>query len=256
MKSKNITFKNRDGISLSARIDEPDSGEIRSTLLFAHCFTCGKNLKALGHISRAITDLGIGMFRFDFTGLGQSDGDFADSTFSSDVQDLVAAAEFMDENWVAPTILMGHSLGGAAVLQAASKIKSSKAICTIGSPCNPQHVQHLISGSMDKILEKGMAEVNLAGRKFNIKKAFIDDLNEQRMDNLIKNLNKALLIFHSPVDETVSIDNAAHIYKLARHPKSFVSLDNADHLLTKAEDSEYTGKVAAAWAERYFFHTD
>jgi len=252
MNSKNITFKNKNGLSLSARIDEPDSGEVRSTLLFAHCFTCGKNLKALGHISRALTDLGIGVFRFDFTGLGQSEGDFSDSTFSGDVQDLVSAAKYMGKNWMAPSILMGHSLGGAAVLQAASKINSSKAICTIGSPCSPQHVQHLMSESLDEIQEKGEAEVSLAGRKFKIKKTFIDDLDEQRMDNLIKNLNKALLIFHSPVDETVSIDNAAHIYKLARHPKSFISLDDADHLLSKAEDADYIGKVTAAWAERYF----
>lgn len=252
MKSKRITFTGSSGIELSARFDTPDSGECRATLLFAHCFTCSKNLNAVGHITRALTDRGIGVFRFDFTGLGQSGGDFADSTFSSDVQDLVAAADFMKQEYQAPGIIMGHSLGGAAVLQAAGKIDSVKAVCTVGAPCNPAHVQHLMEHKISEIEEKGEAIVVLAGRKFSIKKQFLDDLNEQVMDDIIANLGKALLVFHSPVDATVSVENAAHIFQAARHPKSFVSLDNADHLLTRQADASYAGEVTAAWAARYF----
>lgn len=248
MKSKRITFPGSSGIQLSARFDTPDSGTCRGTLLFAHCFTCSKNLNAVGHITRALTDRGIGVFRFDFTGLGQSEGDFADSTFSTDVQDLVAAAGFMKQEYQAPGIIMGHSLGGAAVLQAAGKIDSVKAVCTIGAPCNPSHVQHLMEHKISEIEEKGEASVVLAGRKFKVKKQFLDDLREQVMDDIIASLGKALLIFHSPVDDTVSIDNAAHIFKAARHPKSFVSLDDADHLLTRSADASYVGEVAAAWA--------
>jgi pimeloyl-ACP methyl ester carboxylesterase len=192
------------------------------------------------------------VFRFDFTGLGQSEGDFADTTFSTDVKDLVLAADFMGSEWKSPSILMGHSLGGAAVLQAAGQISSARAVTTIGSPCNPSHVQKHMSQKIDEIESKGEATVTLAGRPFRIKKAFLDDLSGHVMDNIIGNLGKALLIFHSPVDETVGIDNAAHIYKMARHPKSFVSLDDADHLLTDERDAGYVGRVTAAWAERYF----
>ena len=252
MKSKNITFKSSQGHMLSARMDLPDSGECRTAVLFAHCFTCSKNLNAVGHISRALADRGVGVFRFDFTGLGQSEGDFSDSRFSTDIDDLVAAAAFMEQEWKAPAILMGHSLGGAAVLQAAGRIASVKAVATIGSPCNPQNVQRHMSEQIDEIEEKGEATVTLAGRPFKIKKQFLDDLREQVMDDIIRNLGKALLIFHSPVDKTVGIDNAAHIYKLARHPKSFVSLDDADHLLTDDKDATYVGNVTAVWAERYF----
>jgi esterase/lipase len=252
MKNKTVEFKNSQGLKLSARMDQPESGKCRSTVLFAHCFTCSKNLKAVGHISKALVEKGIGVFRFDFTGLGQSEGDFSDSTFSTDIKDLVAAADYMKENWISPGILMGHSLGGAAVLQAANRINSVNAVATIGSPCNPQHVQHLMKEKMDEIEEKGEATVTLAGRPFKIRKQFLDDLQEQVMDEYIRSLGKALMIYHSPVDNTVSIDNAAHIYKLARHPKSFVSLDNADHLLTNEDDARYVGSVTAAWAERYF----
>ncbi len=252
MKSENIKFEGSQGLKLSARMDLPDSGKCRTSVLFAHCFTCSKNLKAVGHISRALTDHEIGVFRFDFTGLGQSEGDFSESTFSTDVKDLVAAANFMKQEWQAPTILMGHSLGGAAVLQAARRIDSARAVTTIGSPCNPKHVKRHMETQVEEIERTGEATVRLAGRPFKIKKEFLDDLEEQTMDEIIQNLNKALLIFHSPIDETVHIDNAAHIYKLARHPKSFISLDNADHLLTNESDAKYVGSVTAAWAERYF----
>lgn len=252
MQSTRISFPGGSGATLSARFDRPDSGECTATLLFAHCFTCSKNLNAVGHISRALTDRGIGVFRFDFTGLGQSEGDFADSTFSSDVQDLVAAAAFMKREYQAPALLMGHSLGGAAVLQAAAQINSVKAVCTVGAPCSPAHVQHLMEHKISEIEAEGEATVVLAGRKFRVKKQFLDDLREHIMDDIIAGLGKALLVFHSPVDGTVSIDNAAHIFKAARHPKSFVSLDDADHLLTRAADASYVGEVAAAWAARYF----
>ncbi len=252
MKSKNIEFQGSSGVNLAARIDMPDSEKPTATLLFAHCFTCNKNLKAVGHITRALTRQDIGVFRFDFTGLGESEGDFAESTFSTDVADLVAAAKYMKQEWIAPSIIMGHSLGGAAALQAAAQIDSTQAVCTVGSPCNPQHVEHLLSDKKEEIERKGEANVVLAGRPFKIKKKFLDDLDQQVMDGVIQNLNRALLIFHSPVDQTVSIDNAAHIYKMARHPKSFVSLDDADHLLMKEEDAVYVGEVTTAWASRYF----
>lgn len=251
MASKKITFTGSRGESLAARIDEPDEGSIRGSVLFAHCFTCSKNLKAIGNISRALTDSGMGVFRFDFTGLGESEGDFADTNFSSNVEDLRAAADYMEAEWKAPSILMGHSLGGAAVLQAAAGMKSVEAVATIGAPCNPEHVAHLLVDKKEEIERKGEARVRLAGREFTIRKQFLDDLEEQVMDEVIRGLDRALLIFHSPVDRTVGIDNAAHIYKLARHPKSFISLDDADHLLSDDRDASYVGSVTAAWADRY-----
>ncbi|MDR9418060.1 alpha/beta hydrolase family protein [Gracilimonas sp.] len=251
MKSKKVEFEGSQGEKLSARIDEPDEGVKKGAVLFAHCFTCSKNLKAVGRISDALTDQGMGVFRFDFTGLGESEGDFADTNFSSNVEDLIKASEYMATEFHAPRMLIGHSLGGAAVLQAAGLINSVEAVATIGAPCNPKHVAHHLVDKREEIEEKGEARVNLAGRIFTIKKQFLDDLNEQNMDNIIQNLGKALLIFHSPIDKTVGIDNAAHIYKLAKHPKSFISLDDADHLLTNEDDARYVGKVAGAWAERY-----
>lgn len=251
MKSSKITFEGAQGAELSARIDEPEEGLSKGTVLFAHCFTCSKNLRAVGHISRTLSEHGLAVFRFDFTGLGESEGDFSDTNFSSNIEDLEAAAQFMETHSQSPRILMGHSLGGAAVLQAAHRLPSVEAVVTIGAPCNPEHVTHLIIDKKEEIERKGEARVKLAGRTFTIKKQFLDDLNNQKMDAIIGSLNKALLIFHSPVDETVGIDNAAHIYKLAKHPKSFISLDDADHLLTNEEDAKYVGSVTAAWADRY-----
>ena len=251
MKSAKLTFPRSQDTKLSARIDEPDEGISKGTVLFAHCFTCSKNLHAVRNISRALTNSGFGVFRFDFTGLGESEGDFADTNFSSNVDDLIAAAEYMENEWEAPKMLIGHSLGGAAVLQASHRVESGKAVVTIGAPCNPEHVKHHLVDKKQEIEEKGEARVNLAGRTFTIKKQFLDDLEEQVMDNIIRNLNQSLLIFHSPVDQTVGIDNAAHIYKLAKHPKSFISLDDADHLLTNEKDATYVGSVTAAWGSRY-----
>ncbi|MDZ7682703.1 MAG: alpha/beta fold hydrolase [Fodinibius sp.] len=251
MESNKVEFLGSQGVKLSARIDEPDQGVTKGAALFAHCFTCSKNLRAVGRISRTLTEHGMGVLRFDFTGLGESEGDFADTNFSSNIDDLQAAAEYMDQEWSTPRMLIGHSLGGAAVLQAAHRIASVEAVATIGAPCNPKHVAHLLVDKKDEIEEKGEARVKLAGRVFTIKKQFLDDLKEQAMNKIIKNLDKALLIFHSPVDKTVGIDNAAHIYKLAKHPKSFISLDDADHLLTNEEDAHYVGSVTAAWVDRY-----
>lgn len=251
MNSRKIQFEGSQGEKLSARIDEPKDGISKGAVLFAHCFTCSKNLKAVGRISQALTDQGMGVFRFDFTGLGESEGDFADTNFSSNVEDLVKASEYMAKEFHDPRLLIGHSLGGAAVLQATQFIESVEAVATVGAPCNPQHVTHHLLDKKEEILEKGEARVQLAGRVFTIKKQFLDDLNEQNMDGIISNLGKPLLIFHSPIDDTVGIENAAHIYKLAKHPKSFISLDDADHLLTNEEDAFYVGRVAGAWVERY-----
>lgn len=252
MESRKVEFSGSQSFKLSARIDEPDEGTIKGTVLFAHCFTCSKDLRSIDYISRALTDCGMGVFRFDFTGLGESEGEFEETNFSSNIDDLKLAAEYMNEVWQAPRMLMGHSLGGAAVLQAAHNIDSAEAVVTISAPSNPTHLTHILMDKANEIKKKGKARVRLAGRLFTIKKQFLDDLEEQNMEGFISNLEKPLLIFHSPVDEIVGIENAAQIYKLANHPKSFISLDDADHLLSKKEDAEYVGSVTAAWVERYF----
>jgi alpha/beta superfamily hydrolase len=250
MASKKIEFEGALGETLSARVDQPD-GEHKACALFAHCFTCSKNLKAVGNIAKALNRKGVLVFRFDFTGLGESGGSFEDTNFSSNVEDLVAAADFMKKEMGGPTILIGHSLGGAAVLQAASKIDTAKAVVTIGSPSEPKHVEHHFESKREEIEKEGSAVVKLAGRPFRIKKQFLDDLDKTKMDSFIENLNRALLVMHAPLDDTVGIDNAAHIYKMAKHPKSFISLHEADHLLTDEKFSIYAGSVIAEWAEIY-----
>ncbi|MBO6571723.1 MAG: alpha/beta fold hydrolase [Balneola sp.] len=250
MESKKVEFTGSTGESLSAKIDLPDR-DTKACALFAHCFTCSKDLKAVGNITKALADIGIATFRFDFTGLGQSEGDFADTNFSSNVDDLVKAYEYMDQEFSAPSILIGHSLGGAAVLQASHKMEAVKAVATIAAPAEPAHVKENFEMSLDEINEKGEAKVSLAGRPFTIKKQFIDDLEENRMKKFIHNLGKALIVFHSPIDNTVGIDNASKIFVAAKHPKSFISLDKADHLLSEKEDSLYIGKVLGTWAEKY-----
>jgi putative redox protein len=250
MESKKIEFKGSTGETLSAKIDLPDS-DPKAYALFAHCFTCSKDLKAVGNITEALAECGIATLKFDFTGLGQSSGDFADTNFSSNVDDLVKAFEYMSSELNAPSIIIGHSLGGAAVLQASHKMPSVKAVATIAAPAEPAHVKENFEMSLDEIEEKGQAKVSLAGRPFTIKKQFIDDLEETRMRKFIHELDKALIIFHSPIDNTVGIDNASKIFIAAKHPKSFISLDKADHLLSEKEDSMYVGKVLATWAEKY-----
>ncbi|MEX0361006.1 MAG: alpha/beta fold hydrolase [Allomuricauda sp.] len=246
-----INFKNSDGQTLVGRLELPADQHPHSYAIFAHCFTCNKNLLAVKNIGKALTSHGFGVLRFDFTGLGESDGDFADTNFSGNVGDLVAAAEFLQNNYEAPTLIIGHSLGGAASIFAAVKIPSIKAVATIGAPSNPVHVKHLLQSGVDEILATGKAIVNLSGRDFTIKKQFLDDLETKSLPETAKALRKPLLIMHSPQDDTVGIKNAEEIYMAAHHPKSFVSLDGADHLLSKKEDSIYAGNVIAGWAMRY-----
>ncbi len=255
MQSKKISFNNEDGQALSGILDLP-TGEPKAFALFAHCFTCSKNLKAAGHIARAMTHAGIGVLRFDFTGLGQSEGDFEDTTFSSNVSDLLAAVGWLEANYRAPDILFGHSLGGTAVLQAAPQVPSAVAVATIGSPADPQHVTHLFRDSEDAIRENGIAEVVLGGRPFRMRQEFVDDLAEHNLPGSVSNLRKALLVMHAPLDDMVEIDNASALFAAAKHPKSFVSLDKADHLLTREEDSRYAGQVLAAWATRFLPERD
>ena len=251
MNLQKIIFKNHDGIELVGRIELPADQFAHNFALFAHCFTCTKNLSAVKNISRSLTSAGFGVLRFDFTGLGESEGDFADTNFSGNVEDLMAAAAYLEEHFAAPSLLVGHSLGGAAVIFAASQLGSVKAVATVGAPSSPKHIQHLLMNSVDEIEKKGMATVNLSGRDFTIKKHFLDDLEVHSLPEVAKNMNKALLVMHSPQDITVAIKNAEEIYLAAHHPKSFVTLDGADHLLMKKEDSLYVGKVIAEWASRY-----
>ncbi len=249
-RSEKLTFEGATGVMLAARLDLPD-GNPSGYALFAHCFTCSKDIFAASRIAEALTAHGIAVLRFDFTGLGASEGEFANTNFSSNVGDLVAAANYMRENLSAPAILIGHSLGGAAVLAAASQISEAKAVCTIGAPADPAHVAHNFGPAISEINEKGEAEVQLAGRPFNIQKQFLDDIKGQKLEGDIAILKKALLVFHSPVDSTVGIENAATIFTAAKHPKSFVSLDDADHLLSRKADAIYVANVIAAWAGRY-----
>jgi putative redox protein len=235
--------------TLSGLLETPEAN-VKFYALFAHCFTCGKDVAAASRISRALTAKGIAVLRFDFTGLGNSDGDFANTNFSSNIQDLVSAADFLRKEYSAPKLLIGHSLGGAAVLGVAQKVPESVAVVTIGSPSDAAHVAHNFAGHIDDIEVNGEAEVNLAGRKFMIQKQFLDDINSYDTGHISK-LKKALLVMHSPVDKIVKITEAEKIYQAALHPKSFVSLDNADHLLSDKNDSEYAAEVIAAWASRY-----
>lgn len=250
MATERLTFTNDRGDELAARLETP-SGAPTAYALFAHCFTCSKDLRAARTISKALCDRGFAVLRFDFTGLGESQGDFADTNFSSNAQDLVAAARFLEEGYEAPALLVGHSLGGAAVLQAAHNIPSAQAVATIGAPAEPDHVTHLLDDHIDTITEQGEASVTLAGRSFTIKKQFLDDLEAQQMSSTIGNLGRPLLIFHSPADAIVGVGNAAAIYKAARHPKSYISLDQADHLLSDPSDATYVAHVLTAWAVRY-----
>lgn len=251
MKSKRIHFENAAGEKLAGIVELPVTGAPQAFALFAHCFTCTKNIRAARLISRALTQAGFGVLRFDFTGLGQSEGDFAETNFSGNVQDLIAAAGYLGAQFEAPRVLVGHSLGGTAVLQAARSIPESIAIATIGSPARASHVAHLLQSDRAVIEREGKAEVLLAGRPFTIKKQFLDDLEEQPLPDSIRRLKRALAVFHSPLDEVVDISNAAEIFQGALHPKSFISLDKADHLLTREEDAIYVGTVLAAWARKY-----
>lgn len=243
-------FENLLGESLTGLLEMP-SGAIKSYALFAHCFTCSKDNPAAARIAFALADRGIAVLRFDFTGLGTSKGDFSDTNFSSNVQDLLAAAQYLEQHYAAPALLIGHSLGGAAVLAAAQDLSSVKAVITIGAPATASHVKHLFADSYRKLQDQQSVQVEMGGRSFNIRRQFIDDLEKYNSVAHIGALRKALLIFHAPLDDTVSIDEAARIFTAAKHPKSFVSLDHADHMLSNPQDSQYVAEVLSAWASRY-----
>lgn len=251
MQNQRIAFPGASGELLSARLGLPPDGKVRACAIFAHCFTCSKDLKAAVGISRAMTQQGLAVLRFDFTGLGESEGDFAGTTFTSNVEDLIAASAYMEREFDAPAILVGHSLGGAAVLQAAARLPSVKAVATIGAPFDPAHVRNLFVDALPEIEAHGSADVVLAGRRFTLRGDFVRDLEKHNVAETLATLGRPLLIFHSPVDNIVGIENAALLYQAARHPKSFVSLDDADHLLLRDRDSLYVGSVLAAWVERY-----
>jgi len=251
MRTSKVSFKNASGLQLAALLDLPDGDEPKAYALFAHCFTCSKDYKGVVRVSKALAAEGIAVLRFDFTGLGESEGDFADTTFSSNVEDLVAAAEFMGRELEAPKILIGHSLGGAAVLHAAAQIPSAVAVATLAAPSSTDHLAGVIRSSSAEIEGAGEAEVQIGGRSFRIRKEFLDDLSVVNMRDAVSGLGRALLVCHSPEDRTVGIENANELFMAARHPKCFLSLDSADHLCSDAADARYAGRMIATWAGRY-----
>ncbi len=250
MQTERKDFPGADGQKLAARLDAP-SGTIKAYALFAHCFTCGKDVFAASRIAQALTEHGIAVLRFDFTGLGASEGEFANTNFSSNVADLVAAANYLRSAHQAPSLIIGHSLGGAAVLAAAGEIPEVKAVVTIAAPSDPEHVTGLFRDHIGAIEADGEAQVQLAGRPFKIKKQFLIDAAEHNLSAKTAQLRRALLVMHSPRDDTVDISNAVQIFTAAKHPKSFISLDDADHLLTRKEDALYVAGMIAAWSGRY-----
>jgi fermentation-respiration switch protein FrsA (DUF1100 family) len=250
MPSQSLTFESSGGHPLAARLDLPDD-QVKAYAVFAHCFTCSKDSRAATFVGKALSERGIATLRFDFTGLGQSGGDFADSSFSTNVKDLLTAVNHLRLHHGAPRILIGHSLGGAAVLAAAAQVAEARAVVTIGAPSEPQHVKHLLADGIEQLETDGVAVVNIGGRSFRISREFIEDLEHQSPARVVSSLRKALLVMHAPRDGVVGIENAAEIFAMAKHPKSFVSLDDADHLLTRREDAAYAAEVIAAWASRY-----
>jgi len=251
VRSEKVFFHNRQSIRLAAVVDMPAYGELQAWALFAHGFTLGKGLPAYRHISKALTAQGIAVMRFDFTGLAESEGDFSRTGFSSNVSDIIAAAEFLQQHYQSPRILIGHSLGGAAMLVAAASIPSASAVAVIAAPCDPAHITQLFAGREDEMASHGKLNVTLGGRPFVIRQQFLDDVNHASTCAATASLDKALLIMHAPGDRLVSIQHAQYIYEAARHPKSFVSLDDADHLLSNPADARYAAAVIATWAQRY-----
>ena len=256
MKKLDVSFTNSDKKELKGVLELPTNSKPENFILFAHCFTCNKNFHAPTNISKTLASKGYGVLRFDFTGLGESEGDFEDSNFSGNVEDLIAAANFLKNEYSAPTIIIGHSLGGAAALFAAKKIDSIKALVTINAPSNLSHVKKHFKSSMDQIEKEGHADIKIGGRSFKIKRQFVEDLKNNEDGAALKDIRKSLLIMHSPQDNIVSIEHAEELYKAAWHPKSYVSLDGADHMLSDKADAEYAGNVIAAWASKYVEQTE
>lgn len=250
MTTERITFTGHSGEKLAARLEIPDGPHL-ATVLFAHCFTCSKDIPAARRIAGRLAAMGLAVLRFDFTGLGHSEGEFSNTTFTSNVDDLRAAADYLANRGMAPDMLIGHSLGGAAVLRAAGDMPSVRAVVTLGAPFDPGHVTHNFDGALETIKAEGKAEVCLGGRPFTIGKEFVDDVAGQKLAPIIGKLDRALLVMHAPRDNVVEIDNASAIFMAAKHPKSFVTLDDSDHLISRPEDAEYAAEVIAAWAARY-----
>jgi putative redox protein len=250
LKHEKLTFPGAFGVALAARLERPTDA-VRAYAVFAHCFTCGKDIRAASTITRTLAHEGIGVLRFDFTGVGSSEGDFANTTFSSNVADLAAAARYLESEHGPARLMIGHSLGGAAVLAAAAKLPAVVAFATIGAPFEATHVQRLLTGDLEKIEREGEAVVSIAGRAFRIRREFLEDLRETNSRRAIAGLDRPLMLFHGPRDTVVSVDNARRIFEAARHPKSFVSLDDADHLLSRPADAAYVARILAAWATRY-----
>lgn len=249
--SKKVTFENENGDQIAARLDLPPDSPPKATALFAHCFTCSKNLHAVRRVSKALNEMGIAVLRIDFTGLGESEGDFEESGLTQNISDLVKASEHLKTMNLNTTVIIGHSFGGAAAILAAGQMEHIRAVVTIAAPSDPEHVKNLFKEDLETIRKEGKANVEIAGRAFTISSEFVEDIEATRMRRTLNELNKPLLIFHSPVDQVVGVDNAAEIYKAARHPKSYISLDDADHLLTKEEDATYVGAVIGSWLTRY-----
>lgn len=248
--SERVTFQNDEGIELSGILDRP-SGEVLAYAIFAHCFTCSKDFQPTRQVSEALSQRSIATLRVDFTGLGESEGRFAATTFSSNIDDLVSAGAFLSAHYAAPQLLLGHSLGGAAVILAAARMPSVSALATIGAPSDPAHVRHLFGEHDRRIEQRGEVEVNIGGRPFRIRQSFVEDLERHSPPDTLAALRRPLLIMHAPADNIVSIEHARRLFEAAYHPKSFVSLDDADHLLRRRRDAEYVAEIVAAWAQRY-----
>jgi len=250
MPTEKLTFEGHAGHQLAARLDMPNGPHL-ATAIFAHCFTCSKDITAARRIAARLSSMGIAVLRFDFTGLGHSEGEFENTSFTSNVDDLVAACQALDARGMSPSLIIGHSLGGAAVLKAAPQMPSIKAVVTIGAPFDPAHVTHNFADAIPQIVDQGVAEVSLGGRPFRIGKGFVEDVSQAALTSSIAKLGAALLVLHAPRDATVGVENASDIFLAARHPKSFVTLDDADHLITRPADAEYAADVIAAWSKRY-----
>lgn len=251
MSTERVQFESTSGHRLAGLLDLPDDKEATAFAVFAHCFTCGKNLKPIVNINKTLANYGFGVLRFDFTGIGESQGDFSETSFSSNVEDLQAAADFLEEQYQAPALLIGHSMGGAAVLQAAGKIDSAKAVITIAAPSSPDHLSNILEEKRNMAKSEGAAEVTIGGRTFTLTREFFDDLEAQKMRETIGNLNLPLLILHSPKDQTVDIANADEIFQAARQPKSYISLDQIDHLMLDEKNARYVGNLIGSWVQNY-----